>query len=75
MFNKVTSQNIEKEVQSTMAAFTSTVSKLKASSEKARNEANAKREEIKNLTLEAKALDEVASKAEGWADKIESFFN
>lgn len=72
---KVTSKSLEKEVSDIVSAFTSTVEKLKKSSEKARTEAITKREEIKNLTLEAQALDAVADKADSFAVKIQSFFN
>lgn len=54
---KVTSQSLEKEVSGIVSAFTSTVNKLNTASEKALNEANAKREEIKTLEAEANALD------------------
>ena len=75
MFNKVTSQSLEKEVSGIVSAFTATVNKLNVASEKALNEANAKREEIKTLEAEANALDAVSAKALKYAEKLKSLFD
>lgn len=72
---KVTSQSLEKEVSGIVSAFTATVNKLNVASEKALNEANAKREEIKTLEAEANALDAVSAKALKYADKLKSLFD
>lgn len=74
MFN-VTSTSLEKEVQGTISAFTSTIDKLNKSAEKAKTEASSKRKQIEELTIEAKALDAIADKANSWANKIQNFFN
>jgi hypothetical protein len=75
MFNKVTSQSLEKEVSGIVSAFTSTVEKLNNASEKALSEATAKREEIKTLEAEASALDAISAKALKYADKLKSLFD
>lgn len=72
---KVTSQSLEKEVSGIVSAFTTTVNKLNVASEKALNEANAKREEIKTLEAEANALDAVSAKALKYAEKLKSLFD
>lgn len=72
---KVTSQSLEKEVSGIVSAFTSTVNKFNTASEKALNEANAKREEIKTLEAEANALDAVSAKALKYAEKLKSLFD
>lgn len=74
MFN-VTSSGISKEIETAMSAFTSIVDKLTKSAEKARTEASAKREKIKELDTEVKALDNVADSALTYANKIKNIFN
>ena len=75
MFNKVTSQGLEKEVNGIVSNFTSTISKLTASAQKATQEAEARRIEIANLEEEAKALDVISANAIRIADKIKSLLN
>ena len=71
----MSSKSLEKEVDSIVANFTSTINKLNASAEKATTEASAKRNEIESLTKEVNALDAISTKAKSIADKINSLLN
>ena len=72
---KTTSKVLEKEVNSIVSNFTSTISKLTASATKASQEAEARRIEIANLEEEAKDLDAISANATRIADKIKSLLN
>lgn len=71
----MSSKSLEKEVDSIVANFTSTINKLNASAEKATTEASAKRNEIESLTKEVNALDAISAKAKSIANKINSLLN
>ena len=71
----MSSKSLEKEVDGIVANFTSTISKLNASAEKATTEASAERNEIESLTKEVNALDAISVKARSIADKINSLLN
>lgn len=71
----MSSKSLEKEVDSIVANFTSTINKLNASAEKANNEASIKRSEIESLTKEVNALDAISAKAKSIANKINSLLN
>lgn len=72
---KTTSKVLEKEVNSIVSNFTSTISKLTASATKASQEAEARRIEIANLEEEAKDLDAISANATRIADKIKALLN
>lgn len=72
---KTTSKVLEKEVNSIVENFTTTISKLTASATKASQEAEARRIEIANLEEEAKDLDAISANATRIADKIKSLLN
>ena len=71
----MSSKSLEKEVDSIVATFTSTINKLNASVEKATTEASVKRSEIESLTKEVTALDAISAKAKSIANKINSLLN
>lgn len=71
---KSTAAGFSKEVDSAMSAFKSTITKLKATAEKAVATKVEKQDEIKMLELECSALDGVATKADNLAAKLEALF-
>lgn len=71
----MSSKSLEKEVDSIVANFTTTINKLNASAEKATTEASVKRNEIESLTKEVNALDAISTKAKNIANKINSLLN
>ena len=71
----MSSKSLEKEVDSIVSNFTSTINKLNASAEKATTEASVKRSEIESLTKEVNALDAISAKAKSIANKINSLLN
>ena len=71
----MSSKSLEKEVDSIVANFTTTINKLNASAEKATTEASVKRNEIESLTKEVNALDAISVKAKSIANKINSLLN
>lgn len=71
----MSSKSLEKEVDSIVTSFTSTINKLNASAEKATTEASVKRNEIESLTKEVNALDAISAKAKSIANKINSLLN
>lgn len=71
----MSSKSLEKEVDSIVTSFTSTINKLNASTEKATTEASVKRNEIESLTKEVNALDAISAKAKSIANKINSLLN
>lgn len=71
----MSSKSLEKEVDSIVTSFTSTINKLNASAEKTTTEASVKRNEIESLTKEVNALDAISAKAKNIANKINSLLN
>ncbi|MFR8191947.1 MAG: hypothetical protein ACLU9M_06780 [Lachnospirales bacterium] len=57
-----------------MSTFKSTITKLKATAEKAAATKVEKQEEIKKLEVECTALDGVSTKANNLASKLEALF-
>lgn len=64
-----TAAGFSKEVDNAMSTFKSTITKLKATAEKAE-----KQDEIKKLESECSALDGVSTKANNLAAKLEALF-
>lgn len=65
-----TAAGFSKEVDNAMSTFKSTITKLKATAEKAVE----KQDEIKKLESECSALDGVSTKANNLAAKLEALF-
>lgn len=74
IFNN-TAAGFNKEVDNAMSAFKSTITKLKATAEKANASKAEKQETIKQLETECVALDGVSTKANNLATKLEALFN
>lgn len=68
-----TSTGFSKEIDSATSTFKSTITKLKATAEKAATKVE-KQEEIKKLEVECTALDGVSTKANNLASKLEALF-
>lgn len=66
-----TAAGFSKEVDNAMSTFKSTITKLKATAEKA---VATKADEIKKLESECSALDGVSTKANNLAAKLEALF-
>lgn len=73
IFNS-TAAGFSKEVDNAMSTFKSTITKLKATAEKAVATKVEKQEEIKKLETECSALDGVSVKANNLASKLEALF-
>ena len=73
IFNK-TVAGFSKEVDNAMSTFKSTITKLRATAEKAVTTKAEKQEEIKKLETECSALDGVSTKANNLAAKLEALF-
>ena len=73
IFNK-TAAGFSKEVDNAMSTFKSTITKLRATAEKAITTKAEKQEEIKKLETECSALDGVSTKANNLAAKLEALF-
>lgn len=73
IFNK-TAAGFSKEVDNAMSTFKSTITKLRATAEKAVTTKAEKQEEIKRLETECSALDGVSTKANNLAAKLEALF-
>lgn len=73
IFNN-TAAGFSKEVDNAMSAFKSTITKLKATAEKANATKAEKQETIKQLETECTALDGVSIKANNLAAKLEALF-
>lgn len=73
IFNS-TAAGFSKEVDIAMSTFKSTITKLKATAEKAVATKVEKQEKIKKLETECSALDGVSVKANNLASKLEALF-
>lgn len=73
IFNS-SSTSLNKDVDSTMSAFKSTIAKLELTVERAEASKAEKQEEIKRLETEVTALDGVRTKASGLAGKLKALF-
>ena len=73
IFNK-TAAGFSKEIDNAMSTFKSTITKLRATAEKAVTAKAEKQEEIKKLETECSALDGVSTKANNLANKLEALF-
>lgn len=73
IFNK-TAAGFSKEIDNAMSTFKSTITKLRATAEKAVTTKAEKQEEIKKLETECSALDGVSTKANNLAAKLEALF-
>lgn len=73
IFNK-TAAGFSKEIDNAMSTFKSTITKLRATAEKAVTTKAEKQEEIKRLETECSALDGVSTKANNLAAKLEALF-
>lgn len=65
-----TSTGFSKEIDSAMSTFKSTITKLKATAEKAAATKVEKQEEIKKLEVECTALDGVSTKANNFSFQV-----
>lgn len=69
-----TAVGFTKEVDNAMSTFKSTITKLKTVSERAVTTKAERQDEIKKLESECSALDEVSTKANNLASKLEALF-
>lgn len=69
-----TAESFNKDVDSAMFAFKSTIEKLRSTAEKAEETKAVKKDKIKELETECGALDEVSAKANNLAAKLEALF-
>lgn len=69
-----TAAGFSKEVDNAMSTFKSTITKLKATAEKAVATKAEKQDEIKKLESECSTLDGVSTKANNLAAKLEALF-